>query len=276
MAELTLGTGGILTRFDYIAEQNGSSIVNDKSIVASENYIYWYDFDKNEICQLGQGINKLSKSGNVQSYLNSLHSNSKKNAVSFYDHKYNEVWFRLYDKALIFNEQLNVFTSFYTHNPNWFFPFSDKLITIKDNNMYYLHNIYDVNSEDIEERISKIQFVVNKDITNTKVFDNVVFSADLVDNKNQIPNIVKDVVFKTKTQETAPIDFNDIDLREDNYRFAISREKVDDESMVQLSSKSYLGRMRGKYLVCDYTFDCNDNREFKIPYIKTTYRYSML
>lgn len=276
MAELTLGTGGILTRFDYIAEQNGSSIVNDKSIVASENYIYWYDFDKNEICQLGQGINKLSKSGNVQSYLNSLHSNSKKNAVSFYDHKYNEVWFRLYDKALIFNEQLNVFTSFYTHNPNWFFPFSDKLITIKDNNMYYLHNIYDVNSEDIEERISKIQFVVNKDTTNTKVFDNVVFSADLVDNKNQIPNIVKDVVFKTKTQETAPIDFNDIDLREDNYRFAISREKVDDESMVQLSSKSYLGRMRGKYLVCDYTFDCNDNREFKIPYIKTTYRYSML
>ena len=131
--------------------------------------------------------------------MNSLHSESKKNAVSFYDNKYNEVWFRLYDKALIYNEQLNVFTSFYTHNPNWFFPFSDKLVTIKDNNMYYLHNIYDVNSEDVEERISKIQFIVNKDITNTKVFDNVTFSADLVDNKNEIPNIIKDVTFRTKT-----------------------------------------------------------------------------
>ena len=276
MAELTLGTGGILARFDYITEKNGSSITNDKSIVTSENYIYWYDFDKNVLCQLGQGINQLSKSGNVQSYLNSLHSESKKNAVSFYDNKYNEVWFRLYDKALIYNERLNVFTSFYTHNPNWFFPFSDKLVTIKDNNMYYLHNIYDVNSEDVEERISKIQFIVNKDITNTKVFDNVTFSADLVDNKNEIPNIIKDVTFRTKTQVTEPINFNDIDLREDNYRFAISREKVDDESMVQLSSKSYLGRMRGKYLICDYTFDCNNNREFKLPYIKTTYRYSML
>ena len=53
IAELTLGTGGILTRFDYVATLNGSSIVNDKSIVNSSNALYWYDFDKNEICVLG-------------------------------------------------------------------------------------------------------------------------------------------------------------------------------------------------------------------------------
>ena len=276
MNALTLGTGGILTRFDYVTETNGSSIINDKSIVTSDSCIYWYDFDKNVICQLTGGVVPLSKQLNVQSYLNSLPSSAKTNAVSFYDHKYNEVWFRIYDKALIYNERLNVFTSFYTHNPNWFFPFSDKLITIKDNNMYYLHNIYDVNSDIQEERIAKIQFVVNKEITNTKVFDNVVFSADLLDNNNTIPNIVKDVIFKTKTQETEPIDYSNIEVREDNYRFAINREKVDDVNMSQLGSKSYLGRMRGKYLICDYTFDCNNNREFKIPYIKTTYRYSML
>jgi hypothetical protein len=67
-----------------------------------------------------------------------------------------------------------------------------------------------------------------------------------------------------------------VDVREDNYRFAISREKVDDKELSTIASKSYLGRMRGKYLICDYTFDCNENREFKIPFIKTTYRYSML
>jgi hypothetical protein len=52
-------------------------------------------------------------------------------------------------------------------------PFSDKTITIKDNNMFYLHNIYETNSDEKEERISKIQFVVNKDASLTKVFDNV-------------------------------------------------------------------------------------------------------
>ena len=280
IAELTLGTGGILTRFDYVATLNGSSIVNDKSIVNSSSTIYWYDFDKNEICAMNsQGLQPLSKYKSVQSYLNTLPKSAKDNAVSFYDKKYNEVWFRIYDKSLIYNEQLQVFTSFYTHDPNWFFPFSDKLVTIKDNNMYYLHNIYEVNSDLKEERISKIKFVVNKDVSNTKVFDNVMFSADLLDNHHQIPNIVTNVAFDTKTQHTnltTNESFKDIEVREDNYRFAIPREKVDNDAVHQLNSQSYLGRMRGKYLICDYTFDCNDNREFKIPYIKTTYRYSML
>jgi hypothetical protein len=145
IAQLTLGTGGILSRFDYIATLNGSSIVNDKSIVNSATTLYWYDFDKNEICALTNGVLPLSKTKSVQSYLNTLPRTAKTNAVSFYDKKYNEVWFRIYNKSLIYNEQLQTFTSFYTHNPNWFFPFSDKLVTIKDDNLYYLHNIYEIN-----------------------------------------------------------------------------------------------------------------------------------
>lgn len=278
MAELTLGTGGILARYDYIATLNGSSIVNDKSIVNSMSMIYWYDFDKNEICALGNGLQPLSKIKGVQSYLNTVPRSAKANAVSFYDKKYNEVWFRIYNKSLIYNEQLQVFTSFYTHNPNWFFPFSDKLVTIKDNNMYYLHNIYEIDdsAQTREERISKVEFVVNKDISNTKVFDNVVFSADFLEREEYDEPIVKDIIFKTKTQETSALTIDDIDLREDNYRFAIPREKASGNATQQLTSQSYLGRMRGKYLICDYTFDCNNNREFKLPYIKTTYRYSML
>lgn len=284
IAELTLGTGGILTRFDYIATLNGSSIVNDKSIVNSMSTIYWYDFDKNEICAMNNsGLIPISKQKNVQSYLNTLPRSAKNNSVSFYDKKYNEVWFRIYDKSLIYNEQLEVFTSFYTHNPNWFFPFSDKLVTIKDNNLYYLHNIYDVNSDVKEERISKIQFVVNKDVTNTKVFDNISFSADLLDNINKVPNIIKDITFNTQKQTTEPFNHFDesknsanIDFREDTYRFAIPREKVDNNALHQLNSQSYVGRLRGKYLICDYTFDCNNNKEFKLPYIKTTYRLSKI
>jgi hypothetical protein len=56
-----LGTGGILTRFDYLVTLNGDSIVNDKSITNSETTIYWYDLDKNVLCSLGNGFNELSK-----------------------------------------------------------------------------------------------------------------------------------------------------------------------------------------------------------------------
>lgn len=276
--ELVLGTGGILTRYDYLITQNGSSIINDKSITNSETTLYWHDFDKNVLCALGSDFHELSKVKQVQTYLNRLPDTARENPVSFYDKKYNEVWFRIYDRCLIFNEQLNVFTSFYTHNPNWFFPFSNRLVTIKNNNCYYLHNMYYVeDSQKKEERISYIRFVINKDIAYTKVFDNQWFSAEFEDvGDEERPTLITDIHFETKTQVTEPIDYNNIDIREDNYRFAISREKQKNPELQQQTNMSYAGRMRGKYLICNYTFDCNDNKEFKLPYIKTTYRYSML
>ena len=58
---LTLGTGGILTRYDYLVTLNGDSIINDKSITNSETTLYWYDLDKNVICSLSNDFNELSK-----------------------------------------------------------------------------------------------------------------------------------------------------------------------------------------------------------------------
>jgi len=209
--------------------------------------------------------------------LNRLPDSARTNPVSFFDKKFNEVWFKVYDRCLIYNENLQVFTSFYTHNPNWFFPFSTKLITIKGNNCYYVHNMYDMDSVEKEERIAQVKFVINDNVSLTKVFDNQWFTAELEDlNHPYQPRIVKNVFFETKTQETEPIDYSSIENREDNYRFAIGRNKQDNPEQEEQTNMAYAGRMRGKYLICNYTFDCNNNREFKLPYIKTTYRYSML
>ena len=275
VSTLTLGTGAILSRYDYVVVTNGSSIVNDKSIVNSSSTMYWFDYDKNTLCALNNNFIELSKIKGAQTYLNQLYKDYKKDCVAFYDKKYNEVWFRFFDRSLIFNEQLNAFTSFYTHNPDQVFSFSDKSVTIKNNNFYYLHNEYQTNSEIKEERIANVKLIVNKDATNTKVFDNVSFTGDLIDEENDNPHIITQVKFLTKNQETDYINYNSIEKREDNYRFYIPREYIQqnetDDTIV-----SYAGRMRGKYLICDYTFDCNEDREIKIPYIKTTYRYSML
>jgi hypothetical protein len=89
--------------------------------------------------------------------------------------------------------------------------------------MYYVDD-----SKEKEERISYIRFVVNKDIAHTKVFDNQWFSAEFEDvGDEEKPTLITDIHFETKTQVTNPIDYNDIEVREDNYRFAISREKQD-------------------------------------------------
>jgi hypothetical protein len=85
---LTLGTGDVLSRYDYVTTGNGSSIVNDPSIIDSGSALYWFDKDKNEICQLANGINKISKENTVQSWLN-LTPRSVYDAL--YDNKFNEL-----------------------------------------------------------------------------------------------------------------------------------------------------------------------------------------
>ena len=92
--------------------------------------IYWYDQDKNEICKsTGGGISIITKDCNVQSYMNTMYSKKTKGANSLYDKKYDEVWFRLYNESLIYNEKLNVFTSLYTFDPDFTLPLSCLLYT---------------------------------------------------------------------------------------------------------------------------------------------------
>ena len=137
-----------------------------------------------------------------------------------------------------------------------------------DNNIYYIHNQYNLESNEKEDRTVKLTFVVNDNYSNTKVYDNVWFDADF----NDANDVISSVIFYTKTQKTKSISQKDIESREDTYRFYVPREYK--ESQVS-TCRSYAGRMRGKYMICEYIFDCN-NKEMQIPYIKTTYRYSML
>lgn len=266
---LTLGTGGILVRYDYLVEHNGDSIINDKSIIDSNQALYWYDFDKNVLCQLNNGFVELSKAKNVQSYLHGIKDEDRTNPLSIYDFKYNEIQFKVCDSNLVYNENLGVFTSFYTYSPKFALQFSDKLVTILGDR-FYLHNQGYTNLGYSQELLAKVQFVVNDNVLYTKVYDNQWFSADFIEDIK----VIKEINSSTKHQKSETIRSNNIDYREDTYRFAIPREQQTDNYVA--NNKSYAGRMRGKYLICDYTFDCSGDKKFRLPYVKTTYRYSML
>lgn len=270
--QLVLGTGGILSRFDYVTILNGSSIQNDRSIMNSDNVMYWYDYDKNEICAYNGQVNILSKEKNVQSYLNEMYDQKRNVNLAFYDKKYNEAWFKFYDKSLIFNEQLGRFTSFYTFNPDWALQFSDKIITIKDNG-YYIINTLDTDGLSEVDKTAKIQFVVNKDAMTTKTFDNISIAGEMLDQNgaNMTAGLVNSILFNTKHQlatATQPT----FDYRENTYRLPVPRQDTNNED----TSLSYPARMRGKTMVCDYEFDTNNEKTFKIPFITTTYRYSLI
>lgn len=273
IGQLTLGTGAVLSRFDYVTNTNGSSVINDRSIVNSDNVLYWYDFDKNEICAYGNGLISLSKQYQTQSYLNELFTDKRNVTLGLYDKKYNEIWFKFYDKSLIYSEQLNRFTSFYTFNPQWALSFSDKVVAIKDN-VYYRINSIDSDTTGTESKNAKIVLVVNKEADSTKVFDNIRFSGDFVNsnNSNKVTDIFTAMNFDTKDQKNHNINPESIvlDYREETYRLPIPRQEDDNDPL------SFPARMRGKYLICEYGFKADDEHQFKLPYIATTYRHSLI
>lgn len=286
-----LGSGTVLQRYDYKVVTNGDAFKNDKSITHSEVAMYFYDPHKKVICAISDTFHELSKEKQVQNYVNNLHDTETENPISFVDKQFNEVWIRLDNKrSLCYNELLNAFTSFYTHVPNCAFVFSNRVVSITKDNKLYIHNMKYNGKEDDPMRTAKIQFVVNNDLGETKVFDNVRFEGTLtpsdtfqarladgeVTDETEIwqPAILKNIWFKTKTQTTDSIDYKSIENREDSYRFYIPREsRTDDDNIKDLT---FSARMRGKYMQCNYTFDCNDGAEFVIPYIMTTYRNSAL
>lgn len=272
--QLVLGTGGILSRYDYVSNTNGDSVINDRSIVNSDNVLYWYDFDKNEICSYSGQVNLISKEKQVQTYLNENEKDRKKGtAVSLFDKKYNEVWFNLINKPLVLNEQIGRFTSFYTFDPKWSLPLSNRSVVIKDNKLYTINDTK-IKGLIPEQKDAKLQIVINKEYPYTKVYDNVRLQGKFRDGEgNQVKDTAIEAVdFTTKNQHTNAIpDYTTtLDYREDTYRFPVPRADVNEDEY------SLPARMRGKYMICDYRLDSEEGHTFEIPQITTTYRYSLI
>ena len=269
--ELTLGKADILQRYSYITIKNGLKENQLRAVVTSDSTIYWYDYDRNEICSFNSSLNTLSKIKGVQSYLVNDKYNFSIDPSTAYDKKYNEVLFTLENKTLVYNEQLNAFTSFYTISPDRWVEFSDKIFTFKDLQLYKYNAGDDLDLYTGEDKVSYIQFTVNDDYPITKTFDNVEYSGDFTYKTN-----FYSIIFNTKRQTSYETTDEGIDYREDTYKFAIPRNNIELNDAENLVNKSYKDRMKGKYLVCNYKYDCNGGNTFKVPYISTAYRYSMI
>lgn len=285
--QLVLGTGGILSRFDYVTTTNGSSIKNDKSIINSDNVLYWYDYDKNEICSYTGQVSQLSKEKQVQSYFNKNIKEDRVKAMSLFDKKYNEVWFNVLNKPLVFNEQLGRFTSFYTFNPKWSLPISDRVVAIKDNELHTIHDTGVIGLTPLDRK-AKLEIVINKNAPYTKVFDNVRLQGEFRDgNQESIKDDIIDYMkFSTKHQEAirehteqeldeegsiiTPEQHIITDYREDTFRFPVPRADKNEDEL------SLPARLRGKYMICDYELDSDIDHTFEIPQITTTYRNSLI
>ena len=181
---LTLGTGGVLDRYEYYTTLNGEKENQLRANTQSDGAIYWYDAKRNELCSFNGNLNSVSKLKGVQSYLNTNKDIILKDPVTSYDKKYNEVLFTLVNNTLVFNEQINAFTSFYNYSPDYYAEFSDKLYTFKNLKLFKYNSGDTNNLYDDKSKEAYISFVVNQNYPISKTFDNVEYGGDFTYNTN--------------------------------------------------------------------------------------------
>lgn len=177
----------------YISNQIGCK--NKQSIKVTQKGLYFIDSNKKELYELSEGLSALSKSKGFNSYFHTLPDQTLDSIKTFYDPGLRDLYFKINDTCLVYNEQFGEFMSFFDYNVNFIFPFEKSLIAIKDNTLWKQFE-GDYLSYFGQNVGYNIEFVSSEYPTADKTFYNLEFRADVLDG-----NITESSVQSTHNNE---------------------------------------------------------------------------
>lgn len=268
---LILGSGGVLTRHDYITDTNGMHL-DDFSDTQSNTTLYWWDKANKSICGYsgGQTVVELSKIKFVQNYLN------KNDVVEYpdvsYDNKFNEAIFNVVDGrrkefgSLIYNEQLGKFTGLYSIKPKHHVELPDRILFTSDDTVYNWNTTTGDSVYGFGEPLYPyLKYIVNAQSIYTKVFDNGEFAGRVYGGDQDLRYI--DMTFSTPLKQYSELNGTQIQNREYNFKYIVPRNLEDGEQPL------YGGRLRGKTMQCEMKSSSN-SYDFSLQFIKNRFRIS--
>lgn len=179
-ATLAVGSGGILSRYDYLSKTNGTSLYD--AIVQTEKGIYFYDDYNRSIYRISDSIEPLSDTKGLKTYCESTPHTS---LVVSYDKANREVLFSPHNTdTLSFSGYADVFESFFTFKVGGNYlkrtiTFDKYLLSSVDKNAFYLHNAGNYNEYYGEHQTSSLSLIVNPNKTQPVTFHIIEWLTDL-------------------------------------------------------------------------------------------------
>ena len=257
-AELILGTGDVLSRYDYITTSYGMK--KDQYCDAqSKDRLYWWDYHKKDLCALdgGQCVS-LSDTKNVRSYTDS--STLNENPILTYDSENNELLACVCkDESLVYSEQVEGFTGVYELKPTDYIQFNDSLLLLDGKDIFKYNTSVDKKAYGFKNSLTpSIEFIVNKYTMHNKVFDNQIINMTF-DDKDHIR-----FTYKTPLNQEGSVMGDKMRDFECNYKLAIPRHK----------NSEYGDRLRGKTMSCTIS-SMSNSTDFSIQSVLTKFRISL-
>ena len=255
--ELILGSGGVLSRYDYKDETSGMH-KDQYCDTQSNSALYWFDDHTQQIKSYsGDGVDSISRRLCVDFLMNKYADKTVQPSMMF-DINNNEILSNVLTvnnkkAAIVYNEYGGVFTSIYDADYDYSIQFNNGQYLIKstDNGISIAQwNCSDGSTPKGFSGVMEayLKYVVNNNPLTTKVFDNQeIITQSTLDNredydvyfsKNHNYTFTTDLISSSSTLE------DEMTLREGNYRYAIPRST---------SEQKFGLRMRGKYMQCEIT-----------------------
>lgn len=260
--QIILGTGDVLSRYDYISTIYGMIANQYEAETQSNNTQYFWDGHNKELLSYAGGteLSPLTKIKNVRSYINN--NDSVQHPSLSYDNKFNELIASVVDDgSIVYNEQTQCFTSVYSFNPTYRAVVNDRLYYNSGNSIYRMSVQQPQNATWFGSAAKpSIQYVVNSNAQYPKVFDISTFGGRFYGGDN-LNNITFD--FHTPLKQHSTAHGNQITNREYDFRLDIPRN----------ANSPYGDRMRGKTMQCEISSNSNST-DFSLQYVITKYRMS--
>ena len=272
--EVLLGSGGLLSRYDYISTTSGLED-NVFAYAITTQSLYWIDVFNTVFCQYNGGgdYSQISITKNINTAVSREYRLGGNAQIKRYkvltDPRYNEVYFKSEGGVFVFNELQQVFTSRYSYDGTCD-SITGKYDTFIANNVGIRKNIVSLSGINHMHDEVKISFgltcVVNAQPNFVKVFDNVRFGAtEGMAKQFNVSYTVNDG--KELKQSTYSVNPNkDISNRYYDYRYAVPRMKYPYDLIQQYGS-----RLRGKAVYCNIGGEASFD-DMQLHYITTKFR----
>jgi len=201
---LTLGTGGVLSRFDYLT--NSSGVQSYRDYVTSNKAVYYLDRSDKIIYNVTtEGDNPISETTGIRSLLKSYGTISY--VVTAFDPQFKEILFYISDgvnkNVIVYNEYTNTFSSRYSFEPSLMYTNNDHLYSIPSTgDTVYRHNLGNYGEFYGTVYDSYVDMIINPNTTIIDKYDILDLRVDVIndDDEYQTEETVSEVTVSNSYQ----------------------------------------------------------------------------
>ena len=285
-AQIILGDGSVLQRFDYITQIYGQKPYHYTSC-ATNNNLYWWDEERREILQYTDGFSvvPLGLTKTVRNYL--THGEPASWPSISYDVDHNELICKVLDKneSIVYNDAIQQFTAVYKFSPLFYTICDNLLYMIGNNNQDCLYTYGTSSDSDgvtlFDQPVyPKVKFVVNNASDITKTFDIQTFGGrfygggddDSLHERNTTDLAPLKFIYTTPLKQKGIANGNEAVVNQEyDFRLTIPRAGQDDNG--NWKTADWGDRLRGKIMQVEISSSSNDS-DFSLHYVTTKYRIS--